>query len=118
MSQHNGDAQEAEQKLMKAVGEHAAMIHPQFKTAKHAPQHRVCLLLTDEIEHGKNGRSWQKRTKTKRAKTETIVVVNGSSDQLKKNSALKIVTAAMKDPGDCSVKAFMHNDEQDASEKL
>jgi hypothetical protein len=37
---------------------------------------------------------------------------------LKKNSALKTVIDAMKNPEDCSLKAFMHNDEQDVTEKL
>jgi hypothetical protein len=118
MSQYNRDVREAERNLMKAVGEYAAMIHPLFTVTKHTPRHRVCLLLTNDIDYGKNGRPRQERTETKRAKTEIIVVGNGASDQLKKNSVLKIVTAAMKNPADYSVKAFMHNDEQDVTEKL
>jgi hypothetical protein len=118
MSQYNGDVRQAKQKLMKAVGEYAAMIHPQFTVTKHTPRHRVCLLLTNDIDYGKNGRPRQRRTETKRAKTEIIIVGSGASDQLKSNSVLKIVTAAMKNPGDYSVKAFMHNDEQDVTEKL
>jgi hypothetical protein len=118
MSQYNRDVRVAERNLMKAVGEYAAMIHPQFTVTKHTPRHRVCLLLTNEIDYGKNGRPRQKTTEVKRAKTQIIVVGNGASDELKKNSVLKIVTAAMKNPGEYSVKAFMHNDEQDVTEKL
>jgi hypothetical protein len=104
MSQRGRDVREAEQNLMKALAEHAAVIHPLFIVAKHAPRHRVCLLLTEDVDCGKNGQPGQERTETKRAKTDVVVVGNGASDQLKKNSVLKIVTAAMKNSGDCSVK--------------